>query len=56
VKTCRCSTNLGEKVEAVISRDVPGTLSVYAERVTGGNFLDYEIRRDEAARYGLTVG
>jgi Cu(I)/Ag(I) efflux system membrane protein CusA/SilA len=24
--------------------------------VTGGNFLDYEIRRDEAARYGLTVG
>jgi Cu(I)/Ag(I) efflux system membrane protein CusA/SilA len=29
---------------------------VYAERVTGGNFLDYEIRRDQAARYGLTVG
>jgi Cu(I)/Ag(I) efflux system membrane protein CusA/SilA len=47
--------DLGEKVEAII-RDVPGTLSVYAERVTGGNFLDYEIRRDEAARYGLTVG
>jgi Cu(I)/Ag(I) efflux system membrane protein CusA/SilA len=47
--------DLGEKVEAVI-RHVPGTLSVYAERVTGGNFLDYEIRRDEAARYGLTVG
>ena len=47
--------DLGEKVEAVM-RDVPGTLSVYAERVTGGNFLDYEIRRDEAARYGLTVG
>jgi Cu(I)/Ag(I) efflux system membrane protein CusA/SilA len=47
--------DLGEKVEAVI-REVPGTLSVYAERVTGGNFLDYEIRRDEAARYGLTVG
>ncbi len=48
-------SDLGEKVEAVI-RQVPGTLSVYAERVTGGNFLDYEIRRDEAARYGLTVG
>jgi Cu(I)/Ag(I) efflux system membrane protein CusA/SilA len=47
--------DLGEKVEAVM-RDVPGTLSVYAERVTGGNFLDYEIRRDQAARYGLTVG
>ena len=48
-------SDLGEKVEAVI-RDVPGTLSVYAERVTGGNFLDYKIRREEAARYGLTVG
>jgi Cu(I)/Ag(I) efflux system membrane protein CusA/SilA len=47
--------DLGEKVEAIM-REVPGTLSVYAERVTGGNFLDYEIRRDEAARYGLTVG
>ncbi len=46
---------LGEKVEAVI-RDVPNTLSVYAERVTGGNFLDYKINRNEAARYGLTVG
>ncbi len=48
-------SDIGERVEAVI-RDVPGTLSVYAERVTGGNFLDYEIRREEAARYGLTVG
>jgi len=47
--------DLGEKVEAVI-REVPGTLSVYAERVTGGNFLDYHIKREEAARYGLTVG
>ncbi|MFO7713032.1 efflux RND transporter permease subunit [Desulfosarcina sp.] len=48
-------SDIGEKVEAVI-RGVPGTLSVYAERVTGGNFLDFEIRRAEAARYGLTVG
>ena len=47
--------DLGEQVEAII-RDVPGTSSVYAERVTGGNFLDYEIRRDQAARHGLTVG
>ncbi|MFO7557447.1 MAG: efflux RND transporter permease subunit [Desulfobacterales bacterium] len=46
---------LGKKVEAVI-RDVPGTLSVYAERVTGGNFLDYHIDREAAARYGLTTG
>ena len=48
-------SGLGEKVEAVL-RDVPGTASVYAERVTGGNFLDFSIRREDAARYGLTVG
>ena len=47
--------DIGEQVEAIV-RDIPGTLSVYAERVTGGNFLDYNIKRDEIARYGLTVG
>jgi Cu(I)/Ag(I) efflux system membrane protein CusA/SilA len=36
-------------------RDIPGTRSVYAERVTTGYFLDIVVRRDEAARYGLTV-
>ena len=46
---------IGEEVETVISR-VPGTLSVYAERVMGGNYLNFDIRRDEIARYGLTVG
>ncbi|HEB36356.1 MAG TPA: efflux RND transporter permease subunit [Candidatus Aminicenantes bacterium] len=46
---------LGEKIEAII-RDVPGTLSVYAERVVGGNYLDIDIDRIAAARYGLTVG
>jgi Cu(I)/Ag(I) efflux system membrane protein CusA/SilA len=37
-------------------KDVRGTRSAFAERVTGGYFLDFDIRRDEAARYGLTVG
>ncbi|MBI5409648.1 MAG: efflux RND transporter permease subunit [Nitrospirae bacterium] len=36
-------------------KDVPGTRSVYAERVTTGYFLDFNIKREEAARYGLTV-
>jgi copper/silver efflux system protein len=36
-------------------KDVPGTRSVYAERVTTGYFLDFNINRREAARYGLTV-
>jgi Cu(I)/Ag(I) efflux system membrane protein CusA/SilA len=48
-------SDLGEKIE-VVMREIPGTLSVYSERVTGGNFLDYRINREEAARYGLTVG
>ena len=47
--------DLGKEVEAVI-REVPGTLSVYAERVMGGNYLDFQINRAEIARYALTVG
>ncbi|MEE8463111.1 MAG: CusA/CzcA family heavy metal efflux RND transporter, partial [Acidobacteriota bacterium] len=47
--------DLGKEIEAVI-REVPGTLSVYAERVMGGNYLDFEINRKEIARYALTVG
>jgi Cu(I)/Ag(I) efflux system membrane protein CusA/SilA len=35
---------------------VPGTLSVYAERVVGGNYLDFDIDREQIARYGLTIG
>jgi Cu(I)/Ag(I) efflux system membrane protein CusA/SilA len=46
---------VGEQVEAVV-RKVPGTRSVYAERVTGGNYYDFDINRLEAARYGMTVG
>jgi Cu(I)/Ag(I) efflux system membrane protein CusA/SilA len=48
-------TSIGERIEASI-RKVKGTLSVYAERVVGGNYIDYKIKREEAARYGLTVG
>jgi Cu(I)/Ag(I) efflux system membrane protein CusA/SilA len=46
---------IGKQIEEVV-RNIPGTLSVYAERVAGGNYLDFDIRREEAARYGLTVG
>jgi Cu(I)/Ag(I) efflux system membrane protein CusA/SilA len=35
---------------------VPGTRSAFADRVTGGYFLDVDVDRAEAARYGLTVG
>jgi len=45
---------LGGQLEDLM-RQVPGTRSVYAERVTGGYFLDFEPRRDQLARYGLTI-
>ena len=40
--------------EAALSR-VPGTRSVYAERVSEGFFLDFELKRDRLARYGLSI-
>jgi Cu(I)/Ag(I) efflux system membrane protein CusA/SilA len=45
---------LGGHIEAVL-RDVPGTASVFAERTVGGYFLDFHLRRDDLARFGLTV-
>ena len=41
---------------ALVLNEVPGTLSVFPEKTVGGNYLDFEIDRFEAARYGLTVG
>jgi Cu(I)/Ag(I) efflux system membrane protein CusA/SilA len=43
-----------KELEAVIQK-VPGTRSVYAERVAGGYFLDFVLKRDQLARYGLSV-
>jgi len=43
------------QIEAIIHR-VPGTGSVFAERVMGGNYVEFDIDRDAIARYGLTVG
>jgi Cu(I)/Ag(I) efflux system membrane protein CusA/SilA len=48
-------SDLAEKCAAAI-RDVPGTLSAYSERTTGGYYLDIDVRRADAARYGLTTG
>ena len=45
---------LGLEVEGVV-RDVPGTASVYADRVMGGNYLDFAIDRSAIARHGLSV-
>jgi Cu(I)/Ag(I) efflux system membrane protein CusA/SilA len=45
---------LAEEVEPIL-KSVPGTASVYSERTTGGYYLDFEIDRAAAARYGLNV-
>jgi Cu(I)/Ag(I) efflux system membrane protein CusA/SilA len=36
-------------------RMVPSTRNVFAERVTGGYYVDFKVKRDQIARYGLTV-
>ena len=45
---------IGHEVEQTL-RGVAGTASVYAERTTGGYFLDFTLKRDALARYGLTA-
>jgi Cu(I)/Ag(I) efflux system membrane protein CusA/SilA len=46
---------IAAEIETVV-RQVPGTSSVFAERVMGGNYIEFNINRDEIARYGLAVG
>ncbi|MEN6625827.1 MAG: efflux RND transporter permease subunit [Candidatus Sumerlaeia bacterium] len=46
---------IGEQIEAVV-RQVPGTLSVYAERVMGGRYINFAPDRMAIQRHGLTVG
>ncbi|HCE6159951.1 TPA: efflux RND transporter permease subunit [Legionella pneumophila] len=45
---------IGKEIE-MVAKEVKGTSNVYAERVAGGYFLDFQINRDQLARYGLTI-
>ena len=45
---------IGRDAEAILQR-VPNTRSVFAERAAGGYFLDFVLKRDKLARYGLSV-
>jgi Cu(I)/Ag(I) efflux system membrane protein CusA/SilA len=45
---------IGEQIESLL-RGVPGTRSVYAERTAGGYFVDIDPRREQLARFGLTI-
>jgi Cu(I)/Ag(I) efflux system membrane protein CusA/SilA len=46
---------IGNQIEGIIRR-VPGTSSVFAERVMGGNYVEFDLDREAIARYGLTIG
>jgi Cu(I)/Ag(I) efflux system membrane protein CusA/SilA len=46
---------IASEIEVVI-KSVDGTLSAFAERTMGGNYIEFHINRDEIARYGLTMG
>jgi Cu(I)/Ag(I) efflux system membrane protein CusA/SilA len=45
---------VASEIEAVV-KTVPGTSSAYAERVMGGNYIEFHINRAEIARYGLRL-
>lgn len=45
---------IGMKLESLL-KDVPGTRSVFAERTQGGYFLDFDLKRERLAHYGLSV-
>ncbi|HKY00102.1 MAG TPA: CusA/CzcA family heavy metal efflux RND transporter, partial [Steroidobacteraceae bacterium] len=46
---------IAARVEAIV-REVPGVTSAIAERLTGGRYVEVDIDRDAAARYGLNIG
>jgi len=45
---------IGQQLETILQQ-VPGTASVYSERVAGGRYIKVDIQRQQAARYGLNI-
>lgn len=45
---------IGEQIERVL-KTIPGTVSAFAERVASGRYIDIDINRLKAARYGLNI-
>lgn len=46
--------SIGQELESVLA-EIPGTVSVYSERVKGARYINVNIDRDRAARYGLNI-
>ncbi len=47
--------HISQEIEAAL-KGVPGTRSAFAERIGGGHYLDFDVDREAAGRYGLNVG
>ena len=45
---------IGKDIENIL-KNMPGTASVYSERVAGGRYIKIDIQREKAARYGLNI-
>ena len=45
---------IGQQIETILA-NVPGTASVYSERVAGGRYIKIDINRAKAARFGLNI-
>ncbi|MDX8383232.1 MAG: efflux RND transporter permease subunit, partial [Ghiorsea sp.] len=59
IKVSGSDLNVLEKVAGDIAnvlKNHPDTLSSFADKAAGGYYLDFDIKREKAARYGLTVG
>ncbi len=50
----RVIEGIGKRLEQVLE-NVPGTASVYSERVAGGRYVDVDIDRERASRFGLNI-
>lgn len=46
--------NLGMQIEEVL-KEIPGTVSAFSERLASGRYINVEIDRNKAARYGLNI-
>jgi Cu(I)/Ag(I) efflux system membrane protein CusA/SilA len=45
---------IGKEIESIMA-NIPDTVSVYSERVVGGRYINVDINRNQAARYGLSI-
>lgn len=45
---------IGESIEQAL-KAIPGTASVYAERVVGGRYIEVDVDREASARFGMSV-